>query len=113
MPTNNGPMTLERFSQTSEFASADIRLFEGFLAEHAAEFTGQPRPIQPDFQSISHALAFSLSLCPEGGSVEERTWSLCLSTVNTLETITGRNVARTIAVDGPFQSHVAGTIHTD
>jgi hypothetical protein len=100
-------MTLEQFAQSTELNGADLRLFERFLAEHSSEFTkhadntywftGQPRPIQRDFESISHALAYALSLCADGASVEELTWFLCLSTVNTFKTITRRNVSRELS----------------
>jgi hypothetical protein len=107
MLTTSGPMTLEQFAQSTQLNGADIRLFEKFLSDHSSEFarhddstywfTGQPLPIQRDFESISHALAYGLSLSPEGASVEELTWFLCLSTVNTFKTITRRNVSRELS----------------
>jgi hypothetical protein len=117
MLTNTGPMTLEQFTQSTQLTGADIRLFERFLAEHASEFarhsdntywfTGQPRPIQRDFESISHALVFALSVFPEGASVEELTWYLCLSTVNTFKTITRRNVSRELSRRADLFEHLS------
>jgi HAMP domain-containing protein len=117
MLTTNGPMTLEQFTQSTQLSGADIRLFERFLSNHPAEFTrhpdstywftGQPRPIQRDFESISHALAYALSLSPGGASVEELTRFLCLSTVNTLKTIIRRNVSRELSRRTDLFQHVA------
>jgi hypothetical protein len=117
MLTNSGPMTLEQFTQSTQLNGTDVGLFERFLAEHATEFarhsddtywfTGQPRPIQRDFESISHALVFALSAFPEGASVEELTWYLCLSTVNTVRTITRRNVSRELSRRTDLFDHLA------
>jgi hypothetical protein len=122
MLTNTGPMTLEQFAQTTQLNGADIPLFERFLTEHSSEFvrhpdntywfTGQPRPIQRDFESISHALVFALSLFPEGASVEELTWYLCLSTVNTFKTITRRNVSRELSRRTDLFDHLARARYT-
>jgi hypothetical protein len=100
-------MTLDQFAQSTQLNGADIRLFEKFIAEHASEFTkhadntywftGQPRPIQRHFESIRHALAYALSLSPDGASFDELTWFLCFSTVNTFKTITRRNVSRELS----------------
>jgi hypothetical protein len=117
MLISNGPMTLEQFAHTTQMNGADIRLFERFLTEHSSEFTRHPdntywftghrRPVQRDFESISHALAYALSLTPEGASVEELTWFLCLSTVNTFKTITRRNVSRELSRRADLFQHLA------
>jgi hypothetical protein len=107
MLTDNGPMTLQDFVTTSQLNGADVNLFERFLTEHSTEFTcgpdetywftGQPRPIQMDFESISYALAYALSLFPDGASVEELNWFLCLATVGGSKRITRRCVSRELS----------------
>jgi hypothetical protein len=107
MLTSAGPMTLGQLVQATQLEGADVQLFERFMGEHTNEFTknpddtywfaGQPLPIQKDFESIGHALAFALSRLPDGASVEELTWVLCLSTVNTVKTITRRNISRELS----------------
>ena len=104
MLTNNGPMSLEEFVGQTSLHGADIHLFERFLNEHESEFTrgedgtywftGQPRPIQMEFESISHALVYALRVFPHGASVEELTWYLSRSTVNGSKSITRRCVSR-------------------
>jgi hypothetical protein len=107
MLTNNGPMTLEGLVTASQLNGADINLFERFLNEHPTEFTlaadgtywftDQPRPIRRDFESICHALVYALSCFPEGGSVEELSWFLCLATVDNSKLITRRCVSRELS----------------
>jgi hypothetical protein len=122
MLTSNGPMTLEQFVQTTQLNGVDIHHFERFLVEHANEFTkqsdstywftGQPRPVQRDFESICHALAFALSVFPDGASVEELTWYLCLSTVSTFKTITRRNVSRELSRRTDIFNHLERARYT-
>jgi hypothetical protein len=122
MLMSSGPMTLEQFAQNTQLNGADFRLFERFLDDHSSEFarhpdstywfTGQPRPIQRDFESISHALAFALTLSSDGASVEELTWFLCLSTVNTFKTITRRNVSRELSRRTDLFEHLSRARYT-
>jgi hypothetical protein len=117
MLTSTGPMTLEQFSQSSQLNGVDAGLFERFLAEHESEFErhpdnrywfrGQPRPMQRDFESISHALITALSLFPKGASVEELTWYLCLSTVSTFNAISRRAVSRELSRRTDLFEHLA------
>jgi hypothetical protein len=107
MLTNNGPMTLDQLVHTSQLTGADTTLYERFLTEHTSEFTcasdetywftNQPRPNSRDFETITHALVYALSAFPEGASVEEVNWFLCLSTVDTSKTITRRIVSRELS----------------
>jgi hypothetical protein len=107
MLTNHGPLTLQGFVTASQLNGADINLFERFLTEHSAEFTrgadgtywftGQPRPIIQDFESISQALQYALSQFPNGASVEELNWFLCMATVTGSKVITRRCVSRELS----------------
>jgi hypothetical protein len=122
MLTNGGPMTLEAFVQTTQLHGADAGLFERFLSEHASEFTlgpndtywftDQPRPVLRDFESISHALAFALGLFPEGASVEELSWYLCMSTVNGSKAITRRSVSRELSRRTDLFRHLSRARYT-
>ena len=117
MLTNNGPMTLEEFVNQTSLNGADINLFERFLNEHESEFsrgsdatywfTGQPRPIQADFESISHALVFAFRAFPNGASVEELTWYLCRATVGGTKGITRRCVSRELSRRTDLFNHLS------
>jgi hypothetical protein len=107
MLTSHGPMTLEDMVAASQLNGADISLFEQFLANHPGDFAAnpdgtywfphQPPPIIRDFESISQALSFALSIFPEGASVEEVTRFLCLATVGGSKVITRRYVSRELS----------------
>ncbi|KAH0792011.1 hypothetical protein GPJ56_004086 [Histomonas meleagridis] len=107
MLASNGPMTLEELVNTTELTSADVQLFERFLSTNATEFTlldngkywftNQPVPTQHDFESISNALVFAFHAFPQGASVEELHWYLCLSTVSQTKPITRRCVSRELS----------------
>ncbi|KAH0791116.1 hypothetical protein GPJ56_004927 [Histomonas meleagridis] len=107
MLTTNGPMTLEQFVEFTELNGADIKLFENFLHEHSNEFsqledgkywfTGQKPPVPKNFDNISQALISAFSNFPQGASVEELHWNLCLSTVGGNKPISRRSVSRELS----------------
>jgi hypothetical protein len=65
-----------------------------------------------DFESISHALAFALELFPEGASVEELSWYLCMSTVNGSKAITRRSVSRELSRRTDLFRHLSRARYT-
>lgn len=117
MLTANGPMTIEQFINTTQLSGADANLYNRFLSEHAVEFTkeedgtywftGQPRPQHNDFESISHALVYAFNEFPQGASVEELHWYLCLSTVGGVKEITRRCVSRELSRRTDLFSHLS------
>ena len=117
MLTNNGPMTLEQFVNQTTLNGVDINLFERFLNEHESEFsrgedgtywfTGQPRPIQRDFESIIHALVAAFRVFPQGASVEELTWYLSMATVGGPKSITRRSVSRELSRRTDLFNHLS------
>ncbi|KAH0790078.1 hypothetical protein GPJ56_005973 [Histomonas meleagridis] len=117
MLTTNGPMTLAQFVETTELSGANLQLFERFLTEHTADytcaedgtywFTGQPRPPRKNFDSISLALVFAFESFPNGASVEELHWYLCLSTVCETKRITRRCVSRELSRRQDLFSHLS------
>ncbi|KAK8878092.1 hypothetical protein M9Y10_004855 [Tritrichomonas musculus] len=117
MLTANGPMTIDQFINTTQLSGADANLYNRFLSEHGVEFTkdedgtywftGQPRPQRNDFESISHALVYAFNEFPQGASVEELHWYLCLSTVGGIKEITRRCVSRELSRRTDLFSHLS------
>lgn len=117
MLTENGPMTVDQFVNATQLAGADINLYNRFIREHEHEFSqgedgtywfkNQPRPQARDFESISSALVFAFNEFPQGASVEELHWYLCLSTVSHIKKITRRCVSRELSRRTDLFSHLS------
>lgn len=117
MLTSNGPLTLEQFVEFTELNGADIELFAKFLDEHKKEFsllengtywfTGQEPPQRRDYENISRALVDAFSKFPQGASVEELHWYLCLSTVAGSKKISRRNVSRELSRRSDLFAHLS------
>lgn len=106
MLTTNGPMTTQQFVEKTELSGAHLTIFERYLGEHQDEyslnedgtwwFTNQPLPSRNDFDNLCHALLSAFEPFPNGASVEEIHWYLCLSTVGG-KPITRRSISRELS----------------
>jgi hypothetical protein len=117
MLTCHGPLTLEQFACLTDLSGADVSIFERFLAEHAHQyekdadgtfwFSAQKRPTRTNFESMGQALLCSFAEFPDGASVEELHWLLCLSTVGSSKPITRRSVSRELSRRTDLFLHVS------
>ena len=118
MLTENGPMTIDEFVNATQLAGADANLYSRFLTDHSLEFTvdeatgkywfaGQPRPFHRNYESISQALVSAFIVFPNGASVEELHWFLCLSTVGGTKPITRRCVSRELSRRQDLFAHLS------
>ena len=106
MLTTHGPMTTQQFVDTTDLSGAHLTLFERYLSEHTDEFSqneegywwfvNQPMPIRREFDNLVHALLAAFDPFPEGASVEEIHWYLCLATVGG-KPITRRSISRELS----------------
>ena len=107
MLTNNGPMTLQQFVEQTELSGAHLPLFERFFNEYKTEyqynnenqtwwFINQPIPIEKEYDTLCHAILSAFEQFPNGTSVEELHWFLCLSTVGSKK-ITRRSISRELS----------------
>lgn len=60
-------------------------------------FLNQPRPIQNDFESICTALVRTFDTFPQGATIEELFWFLCLSTICGQKNLTRRSISRELS----------------
>jgi hypothetical protein len=107
MLTAHGPLTIEQFALLTELTGLDCQILETFMQQHTAEYTresdgsfwfaGHTRPSPCNFDSMGHALLWAFSEFPEGASVEEMHWLLCLSTVGGTKKITRRSISRELS----------------
>ena len=115
--TNHGPLTLERIAELADLKGADVSIYEHFLNEHAESyerdpdgtywFAGQKRPTEKTYDSISQALVSAFSEFPDGATVEQLHWFLCLSNVGGTKAITRRSVSRELSRRHDLFTHCA------
>jgi len=107
MLTENGPMTLQEFVNRTELSGAHLPLFENFLREHKEDysqdsegktwwFSGQPLPLEKEYETLCQAITSAFIVFPDGASVEELHWYLCLSKVGSKK-ITRRSISRELS----------------
>ncbi|KAH0792016.1 hypothetical protein GPJ56_004091 [Histomonas meleagridis] len=92
--SQSGPLSLEQLVSAINLPGADVTIIERVLAVHSNEFTqlpsgciwfsNQPQPVASEFDNIEQALVFAFNFFPEGATVEELSWFLCLSKHNGL-----------------------------
>ncbi|KAH0792036.1 hypothetical protein GPJ56_004045 [Histomonas meleagridis] len=103
----NGPLNIQQIAELTELSGSNVSLFQTFLDAHPNEFTAdenkvywfanQPHPIQMNFDNINQALLYALSSFPNGASVEELHWYLCLCTVGGEKRIKRRCISRELS----------------
>lgn len=94
----NGPMTIDQIYEYSGNAGNDISIFQRFFQNYSEDFhrhaddklwfANQPLPQPQNFENINKALVYAMNQFPQGASIEEVQWFLCLSTINNVSGIT-------------------------
>jgi hypothetical protein len=117
MLTSHGPLTIVQFASLTDIAGVDCAIIEAFMLQQgdrynrAADgsywFAGQRRPMVRNFESMGHALLWAFAEFPEGVSVEEMHWLLCLSTVGGSKRITRRSISRELSRRTDLFAHTA------
>ena len=115
--TRHGPIKLDQFATLTDLQGADAQMYEAFITEHPQEyergddgrywFAGQKHPSQGTYESINQALVAAFREFPEGASVEQLHWFLCLSTVGGTKAITRRSVSRELSRRSDLFVHCA------
>lgn len=105
--SSNGPMTIDQISNCSGLSSTDKSIYQRFFTNNAHNFTlsnagtywfaNQPYPHQKIFENINQALVYAMNEFPNGASIEEVQWFLCLSTINGAKSITRRIISRELS----------------
>jgi hypothetical protein len=116
MLTAHGPLSLEQFAELTDLTGIDCGILETFMVQHNDNyalapdgsywFAGQKRPTSGNFESMGHALLWAFAEFPEGASVEEMHWLLCLSTVGGSKRITRRSISRELSRRTDLFAHV-------
>lgn len=94
----NGPMTIDQIYEYSGNAGTDISIYQRFFQNYSEDFhrhaddklwfANQPLPEPQNFENINKALVYAMNQFPQGASIEEVQWFLCLSTINNVSGIT-------------------------
>jgi hypothetical protein len=116
MLTAHGPLTLEQFAELTDLTGIDCGILETFMHQHSENymrapdgsywFAGQRRPTAGNFESMGHALLWAFAEFPDGASVEEMHWMLCLSTIGGSKRITRRSISRELSRRTDLFAHV-------
>lgn len=115
--STNGPMTIDQIQQISGLSGADESIYHRFFSVNENYFTmgsngafwfaNQPIPEKKNFENINTALVSAMNKFPDGASIEEVSWFLCLSTINGAKAITRRSISRELSRRPDLFLHVS------
>jgi hypothetical protein len=113
--TKHGPLTSDQLMCLSDIG--DAALFATFFDERptayaCAEdgswwFAGHARPARVEYESMVQALLRAFAEFPNGATVEDLHWVLCLSTIGAAKAITRRRVSRELSRRTDLFAHVS------
>jgi hypothetical protein len=117
MLTAHGPLTSEQFACLTALSGLDLTVFERFFEERPEQysrhedgtwwFAGRKRPTRVEYDSMGQALMCAFAEFPDGATVEDLHWVLCLSTVGRNKAITRRRVSRELSRRTDLFAHVS------
>lgn len=103
---SGGPATVEQISKSCA-GGIEEGVFRAFMEAHSDAyeadecglywFAGQPHPIRRDFDNMYSALMHAFTVFPDGASVEELHWYLCLCTVGNGKPVKRRSISRELS----------------
>lgn len=115
--STNGPMTIQQILNSSSLSGANEAVYQRFFKDNESYFTmseegtfwfaNEPIPRQNNFENINAALVHAMKEFPDGASIEEVHWFLCLSTINGAKTITRRSISRELSRRPELFLHVS------
>jgi hypothetical protein len=113
----HGPLALNQLACLTDLSGVDMGLFEHFFDARPDSyacaddgtwwFTEKKRPIRADYESMGQALLRAFTEFPNGATVEDLHWLLCLSTVGGNKAITRRRVSRELSRRTDLFVHVS------